>query len=65
MVRFGWSVIKFLLFHHSGHDLKSLFLLRKVDRYLDALQLRVNPEPSVLIDGQRKGLNASILIGSD
>ena len=62
MFWFGLTVIKLMLGHYSGHDLKGLFLLRKVDCYVYALELRVEPKSSVLVDGQRKSLRAGVLI---
>jgi len=44
-----WTVIKHLLVHYRSHYLKCFLLLRKVYGDLDSIELRVEPEPSVLI----------------
>jgi hypothetical protein len=55
-------MIEILLGHDSRHDLKGLFLPAEIDCNLNPLQLRVEPEPSVLIDRKRKRLVPRVLV---
>ena len=58
----GRTVIEILLGHDSRHHLQGLLLPAKIDRDLDPLQLRMEPEPSVLIDRERKRLTPRVLV---
>lgn len=54
VVCLGGAVFEPGLGHGGGHDTERGVLLRKVDRHCHSLQLRVQPQSAVMVDGQRE-----------
>ena len=48
------AVLKVALGHLFRHDVEGHVLVGQVDRHLDALQLGVQPKPTILVQGQRE-----------